>query len=59
MGAKDALTMVKAMDLGLKDTLGYYSPEELKEGFPKTVAFEKRVVKQNVGLQARAFGSSS
>jgi len=49
MGAKDALTMVKDMDFGLKDTLGYYSPEELKEGFPKTVAFEKRVVKQNRG----------
>merc|ERR1712151_294695 len=49
MGAKDALTMIKDMDFGLPDTLGYYSPEELKEGFPKTVAFEKRVVKQNRG----------
>merc|ERR1719343_368346 len=49
MGAKDALTMVKDMDFGLKDTLGYYSPQELKDGFPKTVAFEKRVVKQNRG----------
>jgi len=49
MGAKDALTKIKAMDFGLEDTLGYYSPDELKEGFPKTVAFEKRVVKQNRG----------
>merc|ERR1712038_1002933 len=49
MGAKDALTKIKAMDIGLEDTLGYYSPEELKVGFPKTVAFEKRVVKQNRG----------
>merc|ERR1712038_1707967 len=49
MGAKDALTMIKDMDFGLKDTLGYYSPEEIKVGFPKTVAFEKRVVKQNRG----------
>jgi len=49
MGAKDALTMIKDMDFGLKDTLGYYSPEEIKTGFPKTVAFEKRVVKQNRG----------
>merc|ERR1712038_1395678 len=48
-GAKDALTMIKDMDFGLKDTLGYYSPEEIKVGFPKTVAFEKRVVKQNRG----------
>jgi len=49
MGAKDALTMIKDMDFGLKDTLGYYSPEDIKVGFPKTVAFEKRVVKQNRG----------
>merc|ERR1711997_707076 len=49
MGAKDALTKIKEMDFGLEDTLGYYSPDELKEGFPKTVAFEKRVVKQNRG----------
>jgi len=49
MGAKDALTMVKGMDFGLEDTLGYYSPDELRTGFPKTVAFEKRVVKQNRG----------
>merc|ERR1712117_829099 len=28
---------------------GYYSPDDLRTGFPKTVAFEKRVVKQNRG----------
>merc|ERR1712137_487267 len=49
MGAKDALTKIKDMDFGLPDTLGYYSPEEIKEGFPKTIAFQKRVVKQNRG----------
>merc|ERR1712014_364907 len=49
MGAKDALTKIKDMDFGLPDTLGYYSPQDLKDGFPKTVAFEKRVVKQNRG----------
>merc|ERR1719210_8420 len=49
MGAKDALTKIKTMDFGLPDTLGYYSPQDLKDGFPKTVAFEKRVVKQNRG----------
>lgn len=41
--------MIKDMNFGLKDTLGYYSPDDLREGFPKTVAFEKRVVKQNRG----------
>merc|ERR1711933_429262 len=30
-------------------TLGYYSPDEIREGFPKTIAFQKRVVKQNRG----------
>merc|ERR1719251_856539 len=49
MGAKDALTKIKDKDFGLPDTLGYYSPEEIREGFPKTIAFQKRVVKQNRG----------
>merc|ERR1739844_559771 len=49
MGAKDALTKIKDLDFGLTDTLGYYSPEEIKVGFPKTIAFQKRVVKQNRG----------
>jgi len=49
MGAKDALTKIKDMDFGLADTLGYYSPDDFKTGFPKTIAFQKRVVKQNRG----------
>jgi len=49
MGAKDALCHIKDMDFGLPDTLGYYSPEEMKVGFKKTVAFQPRVVKQNRG----------
>jgi len=49
MGAKDALTKIKDMDFGLPDTLGYYSPADMKEGFPKAIAFQRRVVKQNRG----------
>jgi len=49
MGAKDALVKIKDMDFGLVDTLGYYSPEDMKEGFKKTIAFQPRVVKQNRG----------
>merc|ERR1712226_29609 len=49
MGAKDALTKIKDLDFGLPDTLGYYSPDDIKTGFPKTIAFVKRVVKQNRG----------
>jgi len=49
MGAKDALCMVKEMDFGLLDTLGYYSPEDMQTGFRETIAFQPRVVKQNRG----------
>jgi len=49
MGAKDALTKIKDMDFGLPDTLGYYSPAQIKTDFPKTIKFQKRVVKQNRG----------
>merc|ERR1739844_211707 len=37
------------MDFGLVDTLGYYSPDDMKTGFPKAIAFQPRVVKQNRG----------
>merc|ERR1712038_2029814 len=37
------------MDFGLPDTVGYYSPEEMREGFKKTIKFQPRVVKQNRG----------
>merc|ERR1712137_473969 len=30
-------------------TVGYYSPDDLKTGFKKTIAFQPRVVKQNRG----------
>jgi len=49
MGAKDALCKVKEMEFGLPDTLGYYSPDDMKAGFPKSIAFQPRVVKQNRG----------
>merc|ERR1719223_1293895 len=49
MGAKDALCKIKDMDFGLPDTLGYYSPEDIRTGFPKSIAFQPRVVKQNRG----------
>merc|ERR1712039_1133461 len=49
MGAKDALCCIKDMEFGLPDTLGYYSPEDMQTGFPKTIAFQPRVVKQNRG----------
>lgn len=49
MGAKDALCQIKDMDIGLPDTFGYSSPEDLRAGFRKSIAFQPRVVKQNRG----------
>merc|ERR1712127_486357 len=49
MGAKDALCQIKDTDFGLTDTIGYYSPDDIKTGFKKTIAFQPRVVKQNRG----------
>jgi len=49
MGAKDALCNIRDLDFGLPDTLGYYSPEDIRAGFKKTIAFQQRVVKQNRG----------
>merc|ERR1719456_884986 len=49
MGAKDALTNIRDMSIGLPDTGTYYTPEELKAGFYKTMKFQRRVMKQNRG----------
>ncbi|CAK9034458.1 unnamed protein product [Durusdinium trenchii] len=51
MGAKDALCKVATMNIGLEDTLTYYSPEEFAAGFKKTMAFQPRVIKQNRGRE--------
>jgi glutathione synthase/RimK-type ligase-like ATP-grasp enzyme len=37
------------MNIGLEDTLAYYTPEEFAAGFKKTMAFQPRVIKQNRG----------
>merc|ERR1712232_1181900 len=49
MGAKDALTNVAKMNIGLPDTLSYYDDESFRIGFKKTMAFQPRVIKQNRG----------
>merc|ERR1719428_1903908 len=49
MGAKDALCKVANMNIGLEDTLAYYSEEEFAACFKKTMAFQPRVIKQNRG----------
>jgi len=43
------LHQVATMNIGLEDTLAYYSPEEFSAGFKKTMAFQPRVIKQNRG----------
>merc|ERR1712078_940277 len=49
MGAKDALTKIATLNIGLEDTLSYYEPATFSEGFKKTMAFQPRVIKQNRG----------
>jgi hypothetical protein len=49
MGAKDALCKVAHLNIGLEDTLAYYSTETFTAGFKKTMAFQPRVIKQNRG----------
>eukprot|EP00965_Chrysotila_dentata_P053310 1769419-Pleurochrysis_carterae.AAC.3 len=49
MGAKDALTKIAHLNIGLEDTLSYYDEEEFAKGFKKTMAFQPRVIKQNRG----------
>merc|ERR1719301_8070 len=49
MGAKDALTKIAKLNIGLEDTLTYYDETAFIEGFKKTMAFQPRVIKQNRG----------
>merc|ERR1719321_359324 len=49
MGAKDALCKVADLNIGLPDTLAYYSVDDFSVGFKKTMAFQPRVIKQNRG----------
>ena len=49
MGAKDALTKIADLNIGLPDTLSYYDEEAFAAGFKKTMAFQPRVIKQNRG----------
>jgi len=49
MGAKDALTKIATLNIGLEDTLSYYTEAAFVEGFKKTMAFQPRVIKQNRG----------
>merc|ERR1711976_729271 len=49
MGAKDALTKIKDLYIGMPDTGTYYTEEEFIAGFKKTMKFQPRVIKQNRG----------
>merc|ERR1719321_498997 len=49
MGAKDALTKIAKLNIGLEDTLSYYTEDAFMAGFKKTMAFQPRVIKQNRG----------
>ncbi len=50
-GAKDAVSKLAGTAIVPENTFAYYTPEELKEKFPKALATGKRVLKQNRGSQ--------
>merc|ERR1712232_1092496 len=54
MGAKDALTKIKDLNIGMPDTGTYYTEEEFITGFKKTMKFQPRVIKQNRGASGDA-----
>ena len=49
MGAKDALTNIRHLNLGLIDTFTYRDQATFITEFKKTVAFQPRVIKQDRG----------
>merc|ERR1719380_133169 len=49
MGAKDALTKIRNLNIGMPDTGTYYTEEEFIDGFKKSMKFQPRVIKQNRG----------
>merc|ERR1712087_633975 len=49
MGAKDALTKIKDLNIGMPDTGTYYDDKEFIAGFKKSMKFQPRVIKQNRG----------
>merc|ERR1712050_676340 len=49
MGAKDALTKIKDLYIGMPDTGTYYDEAEFIAGFKKSMKFQPRVIKQNRG----------
>merc|ERR1712157_201347 len=49
MGAKDALTKIRNLNIGMPDTGTYFTEAEFIEGFKKSMKFQPRVIKQNRG----------
>merc|ERR1719229_1155802 len=49
MGAKDALTKIRKLNIGMPDTGTYFEDNEFIEGFKKSMKFQPRVIKQNRG----------
>jgi hypothetical protein len=49
MGAKDSLTKIANLTIGLEDNLAYYTEAAFIDGFKRTMAFQPRVIKQNRG----------
>jgi len=49
MGAKDALTKIRNLNIGMPDTGTFFEPEDFIKGFKTSMKFQPRVIKQNRG----------
>lgn len=56
MGAGDVLARVASMKIGLSDTKAYYTPEELKLGLKRSVAFQPRLLSHGRSASASVDG---
>merc|ERR1712167_451383 len=49
MGAKDALTKIRNLNIGMPDTGTFFEPDDFVKGFKTSMKFQPRVIKQNRG----------
>merc|ERR1712110_655431 len=49
MGAKDALTKIRNLNIGMPDTGTFFEPDDFIKGFKTSMKFQPRVIKQNRG----------
>ena len=59
MDAKDVLTKIRNLNIGMPDTGTYFTDESFTAGFETSMKFQPRVIKQNRTHLVKVFGSST